>query len=1262
VAYNARGLVQERQRAGGRVVRSHYDADGNLALVIDASGRQVTFDHDEFGRLVARTIPGGTVEHYEYDGHELWREWVRGPVEVTPANPFRLGVLRETRMRRDASGRAVVSDELIFDPTIIGTVVSVTSTTSYTGLFASTGGSGRVARTRTWYTPGGRISRVDAPGGASTRFFHRFAAQGQLDRIELPAGHSVGFTYDGPLVRRKTTSLVPEPGQVVSPAQAPLSLTEEELHDLLGRVVRRTDASGLVTEIAYDSLGRVRAERTPSGLRTREYDAFGREARVEIHGAVLPGGAVGSIVHTRAHDANDNPVSAVDALGRETTFAYDGNDEPERMQMPFRGTVIVTRNPDGSVARTTMGGNRSVSMAYDAAGRISQVTANEGLESTKRRFLSDGLGRVTSAIDDNGGYPGTEVAIERRYDSVGRMTAERVQAPGLNFDQTVEQTFFLDERRRRLTYPQSNPELDYRLALDGNLTEIVRNGVTLLSRVNQGPGRVLEQTQQITVDIQQPTPTSVRLDLTEARRYDDFGRLDWRSLWLNDALVPGGGLLHIASSEWLAYGPDGGLERKSIGALLGVPDATRFSRSEFQHDGVGRLVSSAQVQGDDRRTTRFQWDGANVLREIGEETVQAGTTTAKTTSVSYPLGLNTTDRLSSSPDGEDAFTFDNEGRVKRALHRPAPGTPADVVRDFEFDPFDRLRRCAVTRNGSGRTFEYLYDAFGRLTARTEAGATGASRSTLFVSHDGRPIAEYDALSRRRRTYVYDLHGQLVDYRSLETERIDAIPIAGIDGAPWFTLRRRFGLQRLPAATGSSTAERVRYYAEAIPLIVEEQRAHLFVDAPIRRFDVVNGQLRVTPVSEGIVPVTAGGRRSFGDEGGIALVGERWFDPALREFMSPNAGGPWRDALSLGHERTYGGNSPVMRGDDGGPAVVPLIVGGLIGGLIGGAIGLGYAIGRQSVEILEDSRDSFDAGEIAWTAAFGAGLGVFFALAPATAALAGFLMLIGLGAANTAWEYQAGKIGGWTALYDAAAMALPFGRRPLKAWWLSRGSRKAFEKMATLREKPADEQLSSLPRFLFEEEAMFVVEQAARTGHPNEVAAITHSKRFGYRTIEGGPERVAVPKTWSAIAHNHPGTLLVYRLPAVTDLNSSRLRGKGALILTRSAGSTEVTYTQYRLVGRGDATRLRVRPDSPEDFRAVVEAWEQQGLARWVDGEIEFTPQPFQYLQTESGRFKWRERASGPRVAATEPTPGMEASAGYQHAYLFLRDGCLPPPE
>lgn len=1259
VAYNARGLVQERQRAGGRVVRSYYDADGNLSLVIDASGRQVTFDYDEFGRLVARTIPGGTVEHYEYDGHELWREWVEGPVEVTPADPFRRGVLRETRVRRDASGRAVVSDDLIFDPAIITTVVSVTTTTSYTGLFASTGGVGRVARTRTWYTPGGRISRVDAPGGASTRFFHRFAAQGLLDRIELPAGHSVGFTYDGPLVRRKTTSLVPEPGQIVSPAQGRLSLTEEDIHDELGRVVRRTDASGLVTELAYDSLGRVRAERTPSGLRTREYDAFGREARIEIHGAALPGGTVGSIVQTRAHDANDNPVSAVDALGRETTFAYDGNDEPERMQIPFRGTVTVTRNPDGSVARTTIGGNRSVSMSYDAAGRISQVTADEGLESTTRRFLSDGLGRPTSAIDDNGGAPGTEVAIERRYDSLGRMTAERVSAPGLGFDQTVEQTFFLDERRRRLIYPQSNPELDYRLGVDGNLTEIVRNGETLLTRVNQGPARVLEQTQKIVVDVQQPTPTAIRLDLTEARRYDDFGRLDWRSLWLNDALAPGGGLLHIASSEWLAYGPDGGIERKSVGALLGVPDATRFSRSEFQHDGAGRLVSSAQVQGDDRRTTRFQWDGANVLREIGEETVQAGTTTAKTTTVSYPQGLNTTDRLSSSPDGEDAFTFDSEGRVKRALHRPAPGSPADVVRDFEFDPFDRLRRCSVSRNGNGRTFEYLYDAFGRLTARTEAGATGASRSTLFVSHDGRPIAEYDALSRRRRTYVYDLHGQLVDYRSRETERIDAIPVAGIDGAPWFTLRRRFGLQRLPAATGSSTADRVRYYAEAIPLIIEEHRAHLFVEEPIRRFDVVNGQLRVTPVSEGIVPVTAGGRRSFGDEGGIALIGERWFDPALREFMSPNAGGPWRDPLSLGHERSYGGNSPVMRGDDGGPAVVPFIVGGLIGGVIGGVIGVGYALGRQSVQILEESRDSFDGGEIAWCAAFGAGLGVAVALLPATVAVVGGLMLVGVGAANTVWEYQAGKIGGWTVLYDAAAMALPFGRRPLKAWWLNRGSRKAFERMAALRELPAEEQLSRLPRFLFEEEAMFVVEQAARTGHPNEVAAITRPKRFGYRTIEGGPESVSVPGEWWAIAHNHPATQLIHRLPAPSDFNVSWVRGLGSWIKSQRVGvSDEPAHAQYRVVGEGDAARVRIRPDFPEDFRAMVDVWERRGLARRVGNEIEFAPREFSYAVDRAGHFIFIERNGLPFGSAIRE--GMYALCGYQHAYLLARFGYLPP--
>lgn len=116
---------------------------------------------------------------------------------VTAANPAQRGVLRESRVRRDALGRPIVHDDLIFDPARVTTVAPVTGTTTFVGLYVSAPvPAGGVARTRTWYTPGGRIRRVDAPGDASTLFIHRFAAQGQLDRIALPAGHSVGFTYD----------------------------------------------------------------------------------------------------------------------------------------------------------------------------------------------------------------------------------------------------------------------------------------------------------------------------------------------------------------------------------------------------------------------------------------------------------------------------------------------------------------------------------------------------------------------------------------------------------------------------------------------------------------------------------------------------------------------------------------------------------------------------------------------------------------------------------------------------------------------------------------------------------------------------------------------------------------------------------------------------------------------------------------------------------------------------------------------------------
>ncbi|MDS0134294.1 DUF6531 domain-containing protein [Amycolatopsis sp. 505] len=278
--------------------------------------------------------------------------------------------------------------------------------------------AGRTTR-RTYGPFGLPIEEFDAAGA---RTAYGYDAELRLTAVTNPRGQTWRYTYDpaGRLVEetdfdgRRLTYAYDEAGQLRRMTNGAGEVTEYA-YDVLGNVVERRTATG-VTGYAYDALGQleyainnesvlqiVRDERgrvreeTVNGVGVRwTYDAAG------VHRTTLSG------VDSEWRYDGDRPVSLrvrgheiafeYDEAGRETARSVDGtvvlrqvfdaSDRIGEQTIAGVGRRAYTYTPDGRLA--AIDDTRPVRFGFDAAGRVAEVHAPEGVE----RFAYDPAGRL----------------------------------------------------------------------------------------------------------------------------------------------------------------------------------------------------------------------------------------------------------------------------------------------------------------------------------------------------------------------------------------------------------------------------------------------------------------------------------------------------------------------------------------------------------------------------------------------------------------------------------------------------------------------------------------------------------------------------------------------------------------------------------------------------------------------------------------------------------------------------------------------------
>ena len=517
IDYNTAGLPAVLTDPLGAPTRFDYDQVGHLSAITSPTGLQERYSYDAAGRLASTTDPTGAVTRYLYDADSR----LTGIIDPT-------GVT--AKYSWDPVGRLI--------ETRAGEVVTFTADYDVCG-----------RPTRTW----------DPVTG--TRHF-RYNTAGRLITAVDAAGQVHRYTWD-------------KRGRLVTTTNAAALTTYR--YNQLDQIVESTDPAGGTHHYTWNPAGRLTSHTGPDGI-TTSYDTRGGTETVTIDGQVSTRkwwDLEARQLHIDDHTDPAAPLHhtiSVDARGLvcdHTTTDGDGKvigrhhwdwDSEGRLTRAddTRATVSYTYRGDGLPTRITHSALGAASLAWDSAGRLTDVTTPDhhdhwdhdgGLvcgyvhDGRVTRVARDAQGRVTGIEGPSGrwsyGYNEAGSLISATgpctqhtwtHDAYGRLTSHATSGTDTTFawDQEghLAQTctrahghatatqYRYDAAGRRVSATSSDGQ-EERYSWDGRgwLSDITTDATTVSTHVDAlgRASRITTKGQQVRVDWDLVTgaPTSI---------------------------------------------------------------------------------------------------------------------------------------------------------------------------------------------------------------------------------------------------------------------------------------------------------------------------------------------------------------------------------------------------------------------------------------------------------------------------------------------------------------------------------------------------------------------------------------------------------------------------------------------------------------------------------------------------------------------------------------------------------------------------------
>ena len=235
-----------------------------------------------------------------------------------------------------------------------------------------------------------------------------------------------------------------------------------------------------------------------------------------------------------------------------------------------------------------------------------------------------------------------------------------------------------------------------------NLREVSRDDSTVVTRLYEGPGRVLQSIYPFTVTA---AGTVSKYELIVDGRFDRNGRLKSRSLCFRDlasAAIADPPQTPLAT-ESLEYSPGSGMLRSRVTPVLRDFSFMRWDETAFQYDGAGRVRVLTQHSDGTIRSTSVIDDALGIVyNDSGSDTIQ---------SVATWDDANRTEQVEQTTTLRGQAPKREITKIEYSTNRVVFKFPS-AVSDSTFDAQGRMTQQATTGMGFRR---FTYDAANRLT-------------------------------------------------------------------------------------------------------------------------------------------------------------------------------------------------------------------------------------------------------------------------------------------------------------------------------------------------------------------------------------------------------------------------------------------------------------------------------------------------------------------------------------------------------------------
>ncbi len=765
---------------GIRAVRTEYDENGRMVKMIDASGREMLFDHDLEGRREVITNRLGFTRVMEYDprgnvtleinenGEKTTRTYDRDLLRTEKNDLGHTTTYDYFSASNDLKSiKNPLNEVTSFTYHALGLPETITDPLNHTTTnhYKANGElewteDALDHRTDFGYNSRGELTSITDALDHVTSF--EYDAYGNVEKETDALGHSTNHTYDDHGNRETSTTTRTLPNGEIE------TLVTRYQYDDLDRVVTVTAPDGTSTKTVYDLLGRVTQQIDERGRGTiQEYDEQGRLAQV-----IYADGT-----HTRnVFDAEGRTVASVDQLGRTTRTTYDPAGRLLTTTYPGPDEPTVTNEYDraGRLVKVIDERGNPTRYVYDDAGRRTKVIDALDQETT---YVYDDAGRLESVTDP------LDFTTTYQYDEVGR------QRFVISHDQSKVETVYDALGRRKEVWDQERKKTEFFYDDVGRLKSVKDTLNQITSYDYDELGSFIAQTdanghttrfeydalgRQITRILPDGAKEhfSYHIDGTlkvhqtftgafKKFTYDELGRLLERK-YSDDT---------VHKFTYTKTGRQAtALDPRGL-TLYKYDDRDRLTKKtdptghslEYGYDAVGNRESLTANIGDQSFTTSYTHDALNRIKNVtdpngGVYTYQYnGNSQAE--HLEYPNGVTTTWIYDSQSRLEDLITRDPVGQILQSYHytmaKTGHRTQIDefdgTVRTYRYDDLWRLTQDKVT-NAGGLVYQedFQYDPVGnRLLSNLQEssgppliqGYSYDSRDRL-VEHNGQRV-EWD---------------------------------------------------------------------------------------------------------------------------------------------------------------------------------------------------------------------------------------------------------------------------------------------------------------------------------------------------------------------------------------------------------------------------------------------------------------------------------------------------------------------------------------